>query len=266
MTSKLLPENSTKFEKDLADVFDKDDTLDAAITLLQTAKYQENPPESYLPSLIWEYNIGELSPWIGNNQDLYTIGRQFSRIKGTIRSLKLALSLIEVEPDSIEEGNFGHWARFQMDIGQFPTGQQMLQDIVNLSNIAKPLRSRLVRLYHGVNIKPLILNTESSLLNQGILNNYSGYYDPDLEVWLSFRDTQGFDVVNTLPYSVYFGGEVNAGFADATCITCEASVQWGSFVQSGYYAYKVFSSPTVIPPDIVASEMTYVATADDLPS
>ena len=265
MTQKLLPENSTKLEKDLVDSFDREDALNNAIALLQTAKCQASPPESYLPSLIWEYNIGELSQWIGTNQELYTIGREFARIKGTIRSLRLALSLIEVDPDTIEEGNFGHWARFQMDIGIVPTGQQMLQDIVDLSNLAKPLRSRLVRLYHGINIKPLILNSDSSILNQGILNNYSGYYDTDLKVWLSFRDTQNFDVVNTIGYSVSFGGEINAGFVDATYIVSQASVQWGSFTQAGYYTYNIFSAPVVIPPNIIASEMTYVASADELP-
>lgn len=261
MTNKLLPDNSTKLEKDLADLFDQDDLVGEAITSMATAKYGDEPPESFLPSLIWEFNIGGLSKWIGSDRDLFLIGKEFSRIIGTPRALKLGLSLIGVDP-IIEETSWGHWAVCQLDINQFPSGTT-LADIKGIFYESAPLRSVLLRLYHGLNVAPLILNSENSLLNYNILNNYAGWWDDDLDLWLYFRDTQGFVSEYTNPNTINFGGSSTKGWDIEADLPFE--VDSGTFVNAGYDTYMRTYLRNVIMPAIPPYYVKYSAQGDSLP-
>ena len=85
MRTDLLPPNSTDLERKLAQVgapaiLDLGD--DAAI---RGRKF--DPPENWLDALIWEYALGEITPYISDKRRLISEGIRWTRLRGTPASL-----------------------------------------------------------------------------------------------------------------------------------------------------------------------------------
>jgi P2-related tail formation protein len=199
----LLPTSATQLEKDLADLFDNSLTIQNAINTLPTAKYGNTIPNSYYPYLIWEYNLGELSEWVIDPLELLKTGLEFRRVQGTPKSLDLALSWIGFSAKEVREGVGDKWYLFEIDTGGIPT-YSLVTNIVKLANLAKPIRSRLFRLYHGLDLKPFTFNDPEAGFNLGIFSNTSGFYDEANDVWLSyeFRGTAAAELSTLQIYDV----------------------------------------------------------------
>ena len=182
MRTDLLPPNSTDLERKLAQVgapaiLDLGD--DAAI---RGRKF--DPPENWLDALIWEYALGEITPYISDKRRLISEGIRWTRLRGTPASLHLAFSWVGLDADIIEsppsiEHNdpdatyrpHRHFAEYDLRPHGMPTPAQICQ-LVNLALLSQPVRSRLWRLVYGYDRG--VFRLDDSLLDDALLDDDSG--------------------------------------------------------------------------------------------
>lgn len=177
MTS-LLPFNATKFEKKVEEALRyKVDT-----SLLSGFKFRD--AEGLRLALIYEYDLSFVN--IEDLQTKITEGLKFHRLQGTPYSLKQALSWYDIDVDSItieEEGVGRHFPEFQVGFEEIPDSVTV-QTIIDVAQLAKPLRSRLSRTYTpDYDIRRFILD-ESPWGN--LLDDDSGIYFRDTDTKISF--------------------------------------------------------------------------------
>lgn len=78
----LLPANETPFETCFSRGANYYVGLDTAVSIIAGLKLL-NPPPSFLPFLIYEYGLGELSPYVPNLYDLIDEGIDWQRVRGS---------------------------------------------------------------------------------------------------------------------------------------------------------------------------------------
>ena len=182
MRTDLLPPNSTDLERKLAQVgapaiLDLGD--DAAI---RGRKF--DPPDNWLDALIWEYALGEITPYISDKRRLISEGIRWTRLRGTPASLHIAFSWVGLDadiiesPPSIERNEPGityrphrHFAEYDLRPHGTPTPAQICQ-LVNLALLSQPVRSRLWRLVYGYDRG--VFRLDDSLLDDALLDDDSG--------------------------------------------------------------------------------------------
>jgi len=190
----LLPPNATPLERDFSratslferlaytssqvfepDVFEPDVFDDSRVVPnIRTAK-RTDIPDSVVPWLIYEYGLGEILPYLGNNQRrALADGVLWQRIRGTPESVRIALSWIGLTGLIEEsEGGSARWAEYQLGLSAPTTGEQIIDDIVAVTRISSPVRSRLQRIYAGYDFRRFVLD-DSLLSEGGILSDHSG--------------------------------------------------------------------------------------------
>lgn len=197
----LLPPNATQLERDFSRAIDclrtnqLQDTqtaywlpsvfgigidatpelkLGGASPIIRTAK-RTNIPDGVVPWLIYEYGLGEILPYLGNNQRrAIAEGVLWQRIRGTADAVRIALSWVGVT-GLVEESESGtyRWAEYQLGLSAGTTGDQIISDIVGVTRISSPVRSRLQRIYAVYDFRRFVL--DSSLLSDGgMLSDHSG--------------------------------------------------------------------------------------------
>lgn len=184
----LLPPNATRFQRDLELVNGITAGTLEAVENIKTIK--SDPPIQVLYWLIWEYGLGELLPYISDLKLLINEGLNWQRLKGTPDSLKLALGWIGIDDMEIEEEVPGlYYYQFQLNLGNIPSRWEV-DNIINLSKLTAPVRSRLSRLYNEeYDRRRLVLsNGEFGQL----LSDYSGYHYKDIV--LSFGNSRGYSL------------------------------------------------------------------------
>ena len=171
MVDTLLPENSSALEIALADAGDLKPEVISAVDSLPGFKF--DPPDSFIPFLIWEYGLGEILPFLDNPRKTIQEGILWQRLRGTELGLRLALSWIGMQGTTTEQEGVGeHYAEFQMDSGGVPKSPEDFDALLKLTNLSIPLRSRLSRIYHGYDLRRYIL--DDTVLGKGLLSDYSG--------------------------------------------------------------------------------------------
>ena len=148
--------------------------LGVAVPLIRTAK-RINIPDSVVPWLIYEYGLGEILPYLGNNQrQAIAEGVLWQRIRGTPEAVRIALSWIGVTGLIDEsEGGSAKWAEYQLGLSAGTTGEQIIDDIVGVTRISSPVRSRLQRIYAVYDFRRFVLD-DSLLSDGGMLSDHSG--------------------------------------------------------------------------------------------
>ncbi len=181
-TARLLPPNATQLEVDVDGLFDKSGKIEESVDLLRIAKF-ESIPDSFIPWLIYEYGLEEVIPWVTDEREAIRTGVSWQRIRGTPKALEIALSWIGFVAEKVEPEEIGrHFFEFQMELGAVPT-RDLVENISELSKLSAPLRSRLIRMYHGYDIRRFKLDGSEW---GDLLGNYSGVWDNLTGTWLSF--------------------------------------------------------------------------------
>ena len=142
-TKSLLPPNSTEFERSL-EIATK---LKIDSDLLKGFKFKNNA--SILEHLVWEYNLGDVLEYIQIG-DIIAGGLKFQRTRGTKAAIKIAANWAGLDDINIyEECPSVHFYEFQIGVKnrQFDFDVNVLK---NVTNLAKPVRSRLSRLYNDI--------------------------------------------------------------------------------------------------------------------
>jgi P2-related tail formation protein len=198
----LLPPNATQLERDVsraisslerikpgetqevfdADVFENEVFANQRVLFnLRTAK-RTTIPSSVVPWLIYEYGLGEILPYLGDNQRrALAEGVLWQRVRGTPAAVRIALGWIGVDGFIDEsEGGSARWAEYQLGLAAAISGDALFEQIAAVTRISSPVRSRLQRVYAVYDCRRFILS--HSLLSGGdLLSDHSGVrLDPEL--------------------------------------------------------------------------------------
>jgi hypothetical protein len=193
-----LPPNATVEELGLIEAIQPGDDLDPGILDIRGLKL--DAPDNFLPFLIWEYGLGEILDFLENPREAIKEGIQWQRLRGTEAGLRLALSWIGMEDAyTEEEGPGAHFAEFQLDPGSVPKNENSLTGLLTLAKLSIPARSHLSRIFHGYDIRRMILDdSEFGLL----LSDNSGVHLEGFPV-LSFGRSDTFFSSISDPFPQY---------------------------------------------------------------
>ncbi|UNF39098.1 phage tail protein [Bartonella krasnovii] len=140
MGGTLLPTNATEFERRLADVCDFHQDVDGAICGISRSKLITRPPR-FLPWLIEEYGLGELTPYVPNLYDLLDQGLEWQRIRGSVAAIDRGLQWLGLSvhftPAWTERA---WWNSFQLEFDHLPE-RGNLEAIEAIVDLSKSLRS-----------------------------------------------------------------------------------------------------------------------------
>jgi P2-related tail formation protein len=144
----LLPPNATTLERDFSRVTSNLQRVGPPVPLIRTAK-RVDIPDSVVPWLIYEYGLGEVLPYLGNDQRLaLRDGVLWQRIRGTPESVRVALSWIGIQGLIEEpEGGTTRWAEYMLGLSAATQGEEIIDRIAAVARISSPVRSRLSRIY-----------------------------------------------------------------------------------------------------------------------
>ncbi|MGF7173515.1 phage tail protein [Azospirillum doebereinerae] len=181
MTVTLLPPSASGFERAVEAATAADDRF-PSLAPLRRAKLGAAAP--LVPWLLWEYGLGEVTPYLEDPQRAIREGVLWQRIRGTPAGLRVAFGWRGLDSVLVEEKGPGvHFAEFMVDPGLVPDPRAVL-DLIGLARLASPARSRLARIFHGYDIRRFRLD-KSGLDGGGLLSDCSGVAGPD-GVQLSF--------------------------------------------------------------------------------
>ncbi len=148
----LLPDNAQPLEIALSLATAPSVDVDEAVVGLRGIKLR-NPPPSFLPYLIYEYGLGELTPYLPNLYELIGEGIDWQRIRGTPASVDLALSWIgysaEIEEPSIRRWR---WNLFQLALDRVRDNEIDLSRIEGVAQLSVPVRSYFWRGFFGYDV------------------------------------------------------------------------------------------------------------------
>ncbi|CDO48845.1 phage tail protein [Bartonella tribocorum] len=179
MVSLLLPPNSSLFERCLADAMAVDVQVKRALEDISRAKLITRPP-SWLPFLIDEYGLQELTPYFSNLYDLIDQGLAWQRLRGSVAAIELGLQWLELSAHFTPAwSGRAWWNSFQLDFDQLPE-QSSLEAIEAIVDLSKSFRSDFRRGTYGYDVGAI--EGDMSRLDDSMLDFESG-------VRLTARDT-----------------------------------------------------------------------------
>lgn len=178
----LLPPNATALERSLSLSTDLLTRLGGETEPLKG--FKTDPSDSLLPWLIWEYGLGELLPYLPDPRRAIAEGIRWQRLRGTPAALTTALSWIGATATVEQESPGIHFAEFQFDPGQVLDDDRAIANLIAIARLSAPARSRLSRIYHGWDLRRLVL--DESRLGEALLSDHSGVFWRDGQTKLSF--------------------------------------------------------------------------------
>lgn len=199
----LLPSNATQLERDLSRSGDVVPRLGPGVERIRDAKFNDIP-DQVVPWLIYEYGLGEITPYVPNLRQALAEGIQWQRVRGTRQAIDIGLGWIGFDA-TVEESEAGtlRWADFQMGLDQAPNGLDFTNNVIQISRLSAPIRSRLFRIYGGYDYRRFRL--DDHLLSGGswLADDTGVYLRPDwpqLSFGREFQTAADFlaDAVNEL--------------------------------------------------------------------
>ena len=183
MTSEhLLPSNATPLEQALSLATDSLSRL--ALPADAIRQFKTDPSDPLLPWLVWEYGLGELLPYLPEPRQAIAEGILWQRLRGTPAALTTALAWIGATATIEQEPPGVHFAEFQLDPGQVLDSDIAIAHLIAIARLSAPARSRLSRIYHGYDLRRVVL--DESRLGEALLSDHSGVLWTDGKTKLSF--------------------------------------------------------------------------------
>jgi hypothetical protein len=148
----LLP-HPTPGELAAARVIDPHARLIAAFEAIVEADW--NPPGMMLPYLVWQYGLGELSPYIPNLYDLIDDGVRWQRVRGTPAAVAKALGWLGYSATLEEEPTRRRrWNRLQLALDRIRDVEDPdLGRIAGAVQLSLCERSRFARGFSGYDVR-----------------------------------------------------------------------------------------------------------------
>lgn len=191
--STLLPASSEPFEFAIEESHAaRWNSLGAAVPYITTSK--ENPPQSYLPFLVYEFGLGMLTPYVANLYDLLDgRGVQWLRVRGTYEAIERGLAFLGVSA-TMEPAWHGRvwWNSAQLRFDALPSNDSpLLGRVEGITRLSLPFRSDLRRGVFEYDIPPV--EADGTLLDGSLIEEESGIrLIADGTIW-SFGRTAEFD-------------------------------------------------------------------------
>ncbi|APO76113.1 phage tail protein [Rhizobium etli 8C-3] len=160
MNASLLPNSSSLFEKAMESALaPRWDAFGDAVATIRTAKLV-SPPPSFLPYLVHEYGLGELTPYVPN---LYTliVGREginWQRVRGTPAAVEKGLGWLGYAAE-MEDAWAGrtYWNSTQLHFSTLPVADHPdLERIEGVVMLSLPKRSQLRRGVYQYDVRALV--------------------------------------------------------------------------------------------------------------
>jgi phage tail P2-like protein len=184
----LLPANATPLEQALSLSIDSLSRL--ALPADAIRQFKTDPTDPLLPWLIWEFGLGELLPYLPEPRQAIDEGILWQRLRGTPAALSTALSWIGMRATVEQEPPGVHFAEFQLDPGQVLDSDTAIANLIAIARLSAPARSRLSRIYHGHDLRRVVL--DESRLGEALLSDHSGVFWRDGQTKLSFGRVRKF--------------------------------------------------------------------------
>lgn len=224
----LLPPNATPFMRAMEAAPAFAPTF-APIETMVGAKF--DPPDSWLPCLLYEYGLGELLPYLDDPRRAIREGVLWQRARGTAAALKTAFGWRGFGAQIEEAGPGPRYYWFQVDPGKIALGAESA-DLAGLAGLSAPARARLIRLYHGLDRRSFRLS-KSALSGLDLLSGWSGVWDPTLQVWLSYG-------MRAAAAAEHDGAEAAASFKAGVSVAVHAPARGFRLSQSALSGYRHF--------------------------
>lgn len=262
MTSALLPINSTPWERSVADAMPVSTAMQSAIAPLRTAKLV-NPTPTMLPFLVYEYGLGELTPYVPNLTNLITQGVGWQRLRGTVSAVAIGLAWIGYSA-TIEEAATSRrfWNSFQLRFPTLPANDDPdLERIEGITSLSVPLRSKLRRGVFGYDVGPAL--GDGSRWDRAMFEHESGIavtpagtlwsFGRTLEIEHTLTEAEGMALGNWLePEAEVYWVDLNYPWVDADfywiddAATQRAALMGNWFIDRQLYLRLSDSSDNVI--------------------
>lgn len=180
----LLPPASTPWARAVAEANDPFAGLYGPFTDVLTSQRVLQP--QFLPFVIWELGLGELSPYVPSLYQLVEEGPRWNRIRGTPASIRKGLSWIGYD-GAVREAAVRRraWSKFDVHLSRIRDSE--LPDLDRISGIvslAAPARSRFWRGYAGLDVQPA--ETSYRKTSGSTVGDDSGTYIPSNTTKWSF--------------------------------------------------------------------------------
>ncbi|MGE8942703.1 phage tail protein [Leptospira interrogans] len=188
----LLPPASTPLERAFAQSTDVHAHTFDAVSSMRGIKII-NPPPSFLPFLIYEYGLGELTPYVPNLYELINEGIRWQRVRGTPSAVAKALDWVGYEA-TIEEfpTRRRHWNWFMLAMDR--VRDQEVPDLARIegvSGLSVPLRSVFWRGFHGYDVRAV--DWSHRKWSRALWSTYSGVRIPGGQAKWSYGRTYDLD-------------------------------------------------------------------------
>lgn len=177
--ARLLPANATPLELLLDEANDPIVALGPEFDAIQSAR--RNPPPQILPFIVWQYGLGELTPYLPELYALIDDGVRWQRIRGAPAAIRKGLGWIgydyarlEEETERVREGrNRLLWSLVQIELDRLRDADLPdLERIAGITQLSLPARSHFVRAWRGYDVRAL--EPDWSRLDEAILDDHSG--------------------------------------------------------------------------------------------
>ncbi|MBU2533330.1 MAG: phage tail protein [Alphaproteobacteria bacterium] len=173
MLSTLLPQNSTEWERGIADAMTAEAVVDSAIEFIRGAKFT-HPLPNMLPYLVWEFGLGELTPYVPNLYELIQEGVAWQRVRGTPLAIEKALGWLGYAA-ALEEAPTSRnwWNAFQLIFTALSANDSpTLAQLSGVTGLSAPARSQFRRGVFEYDVRELVLG--NSRLGGAMLGDDSG--------------------------------------------------------------------------------------------
>ena len=149
----LLPPSSTEFERSASRTADIYTKLFGDIAAIRGAKLVNAPP-SFLPWLIYEFGLGELTPYVPNLYDLIREGIAWQRVRGTPAAVKRGIGWLGYSA-TIEEAavRWRWWNHFQIALDRVRDSEDDLAGLEGIGGLSVSLRSDFWRGFAGYDVR-----------------------------------------------------------------------------------------------------------------
>lgn len=179
----LLPPNASELEKAFSNAADFSPRLDPPVTIMRGLKYIGTPPE-WLPFLIYEYGLGELSPYVPDQWQLIRKGIAWQRVRGTPGAISRGLDWIGYGA-TLEEPPIRRkrWHLLQLELDRTRDAEEPdLERIEAVTQLSVPLRTHFWRGYHTYDVRALEYGYTRT--SETLIGDYSGVrIAPDHAKW-----------------------------------------------------------------------------------
>lgn len=169
----LLPINSTPWERAMADAMSPVQEVVDGVGAIRGAKLVSLPP-SFLPFLVWEYGLNELTPYLPNLYDLIDQGIDWQRVRGTPNAIAIGLGWLG-HTVILEEAATARlfWNSFQLRFDALPANDNPdLERVEGITALSVPKRSVFRRGIFQYDLGPLMADT--TRLDASMLDRESG--------------------------------------------------------------------------------------------